>query len=233
MTLTVETASMSERAATLAPEAFDGDRPLHYWAGLWRREGPAGLQPADAARAVRAAFNEHRTWSLAPLAERTARVTAALGDLDARRDLLAHLLAEETGTAVTAATAAVDRCLGGVRGQLAGIGQAVAGRVPLRGPVSNIPARDCPAPVLVRAALVQALAGNAAIVKAPEAGGVRFLALAVALAGPHGLPLTLVAGGPAVDDALGRLDVVGCVSHPVDAERGAALVRAVTRRAPG
>ncbi|GAB3503749.1 aldehyde dehydrogenase family protein [Amycolatopsis cihanbeyliensis] len=217
------------RARAAAPEAFDSERLLNYWGGRWRAEGtpsqatspldgraivgPPKLAAPDATRAVRAGLNEHRTWSTASLAERKQRVLAALDELAARRDLLALLLVWEIGKTWKSATADVDRCLDGVRWYCAEIDGMLAGRRPLRGPVSNIASWNYPMSVLMHAMLVQALAGNAAIAKAPTDGGVNCLTLATALVARHGLPLTLVSGsGAELSDALVRSPMIGCLS---------------------
>ncbi|MFC4001934.1 aldehyde dehydrogenase family protein [Prauserella oleivorans] len=223
---------LAEPVPPAAVEAFHDGRPLNFWAGLWRRDGVPELGATDAARAVRAAFHQHRTWSLAPLTERTARVGGALRELTAHRDPLVTALAEDTGATRRSAAAELDRCVAEVASCVERIDGLLAGRVPLRGPVSNLPDRDCPPSVVGFAMLVEALAGDAVIVRAPEDRG-RFLTLVTALAARHRLPLTLVHGGDAgAEDALTRPDVVGCASYPRDPQRGAAVVRAVTRRAP-
>ncbi|WP_216208050.1 aldehyde dehydrogenase family protein [Amycolatopsis aidingensis] len=217
------------RARAVAPEAFDSERLFNYWGGRWRAEGTPGqatspldrraipgppkLSAPDATRAVRAGLNEHRTWSTASLAERRQRVLAAVDELAAQRDLLALLLVWEIGKTWKSATADVDRCLDGVRWYCAEIDGMLAGRRPLEGPVSNIASWNYPMSVLMHAMLVQVLAGNAAIAKAPTDGGVHCLTLATALAARHGLPLTLVSGnGSELSDALVRSPMIGCLS---------------------
>ncbi|RBM20343.1 hypothetical protein DI005_13360 [Prauserella sp. PE36] len=220
MTLTAEPGAGEVEA--VAPEAFDGGRPLPFWGGLFRPEGVPDLDAADAARAVRASLNEHRTWSFAPLTERKLRVLASLDALTGHRDLLASLPGVGPG---------LDECLEETRRCVEQVDGLLAGREPLRGPVTNLADRGCPAPVLVYAMFVQALVGNAVVVKAPEEAG-HALALVTALAARHGVPFTLVhGGGPMVDAALTRPDVVGCVSYPDGTRRGLSLVGAVTRRA--
>ncbi|MEU6646781.1 hypothetical protein ABZ863_30150 [Saccharomonospora sp. NPDC046836] len=209
------------RAEVLVPDAFHEGRPLNFWGGRWRRDGVAGLTAADAARAVRAGLNEHRTWSVAAPTERRLRVVAALEGLTAQREVLTALPGCATG---------LERSLAGVRDCVERLDGLLAGRAPLRGPVSNLAGRACPVPVLLEAVLVQALAGNAAIVNASTESA-HALTLATDLAARHGVPLTLLHGGGAgVEAALTRQDVVGCVSYPDGAPRGVALVRAMTRR---
>ncbi|PRX46435.1 acyl-CoA reductase-like NAD-dependent aldehyde dehydrogenase [Prauserella shujinwangii] len=235
-----EWATVYARARAAAPEAFEDDRLLNFWGGRWRREGtpvPA-VSPVDgteiagppmvdavaAAKAVRASLNEHRTWSFAPLTERRIRIAAALDDLAGHRDLLALLLVWEIGKTWRSATADVDRCLDGVRWYLEQIDGMLADRRPLRGPVSNIASWNYPMSVLMHAMLVQALAGNAAIAKAPTDGGVACLTLATALAARHGLPLTLISGsGPELSAALVRSDIIGCVAFVGGRHTGGAV----------
>ncbi len=217
------------RALAAAPEAFHDHRVLNLHGGRWHRDGvpvpattPVDGRPitgppaldADAARgAVRAALDQHRAWRHVPLAERRARVAAALDELSAHRDLLALLLVWEIGKPWRAARADVDRCLDGVRWYLGEIDGMVEGRSPLPGPVSNIASWNYPMSVLMHAMLVQVLAGNAAVAKTPTDGGTACLTLACALAARHGLPLTLVSGsGSALSPALVGDPAVGCVN---------------------
>jgi acyl-CoA reductase-like NAD-dependent aldehyde dehydrogenase len=213
----------------VAPEAFDADRLLNYWGGRWRRDGltsPA-TSPVDgtsiagtpridestATSAVRAAYDQHQTWRNVPLDERKARVSAALDALREHRDLLSLLLVWEIGKPWRLATADVDRCIDGVRWYVEEIDAMVEGRLALPGPVSNIASWNYPMSVLMHALLVQVLAGNAAIAKAPSDGGVSCLTLAVALAVRHALPLTLVSGsGSQLSSVLVGAPEVGCVS---------------------
>ncbi len=68
------------RCVDLAPEAFNDDRVLNHWGGIWHRDGrttparhprrrhlhrrPPRLDRSAAARAVHAAVDEHRRWRL-------------------------------------------------------------------------------------------------------------------------------------------------------------------------
>ncbi|WP_199433389.1 aldehyde dehydrogenase family protein [Qaidamihabitans albus] len=235
-----EWASVYGRARAAAPEAFHDDRLLNFWGGRWRREGapepavspidgteiagPPMLDAVAAAKAVRASLNEHRTWSFASLAERRARVGAAADDLAEHRELLALLLVWEIGKTWRSATADVDRCVDGVRWYCEHIDGMLAGRTPLPGPVSNIASWNYPMSVLMHAMLVQALAGNAAIAKAPTDGGVGCLTLATALAARHGVPLTLVSGsGSELSAPLVRSDIIGCLSFVGGRNTGGAV----------
>nr|BFE88113.1 hypothetical protein GCM10020093_107140 [Planobispora longispora] len=78
--------------------------------------GPPRLDRGTAFRAVRASVDEHRLWRHVPLAERKARVTAALDALRAHRDLLVLLLVWEIGKPWKLAAADVDRCVEGRTG---------------------------------------------------------------------------------------------------------------------
>src|SRR3989440_10640842 len=167
------------RAVARAPAGFADARLRTVAEGAWAAGGtPSPLRtPVDgtvlvqlprldaetASRAVRYAAQEHRTWSAVPLAERVARVEAALDALTGARDLLAMLLVWEIGKPWRLATADVDRALDGVRWYVTQIERQVAGREPLPGPVSNIASWNYPMSVLVHAVLIQLLAGNAVI----------------------------------------------------------------------
>jgi acyl-CoA reductase-like NAD-dependent aldehyde dehydrogenase len=217
------------RCRSVAPEAFHPDGLLNHWAGLWRRDGVAdpATSPIDgtpiagpprvdesvATAAVRAAHDQHLAWRDVPLTERKARVAATLDALTEHRDLLALLLVREIGKPWRLAGADVDRCIDGVRWYLDEIDGMLDGRSPLPGPVSNIASWNYPMSVLMHAMLVQTLAGNAAIGKAPSDGGVSCLTLAVALAVREGLPLTLISGsGSRLSSVLVGAPEVGCVS---------------------
>ncbi len=73
------------------------------------------VSAAQARAAVHAALDAHRAWANVGLAERKARVTAALDALTEHRDLLALLLVWEIGKPWRLAGADVDRALDGVR----------------------------------------------------------------------------------------------------------------------
>lgn len=232
------------RCLAEAPEAFDDDRVRNYWAGQWWRNGEpapatspvdgtaiAGppLVPAEeAAQAVRAAADKHREWRQVPLAERKARVSAALDALTEHRDLLSLLLVWEIGKPWRLATADVDRAIDGVRWYVDEIDRMVEGRAPLAGPVSNIASWNYPMSVLVHAMLVQILAGNAVVAKTPTDGGLACLTLACALAAREDLPVTLVSGaGRELSAALVRGSEIGCVSFVGGRDAGAHVAAAV------
>jgi len=217
------------RVAAAAPEALTADRLRNLYAGRWHDVGtPAELRtPVDgtllthlakvdagiAAEAVRAATAGHARWSATPLAERKARVAAAVEALTVHRDLLALTLAWEIGKPWRLARADVDRALDGVRWYAEQIDRQVAGRDPLPGPVSNIASWNYPMSVLVHAELVQLLAGNAVIAKTPSQGGAVCLTLAHALMARAGLPVTLLSGsGEELSEVLVRAPEIGAVA---------------------
>ncbi|MGN9914350.1 aldehyde dehydrogenase family protein [Phytohabitans sp. LJ34] len=223
------------RAVAATPEAFDGtitssDVTLrNLTGGGWQPIGTPGTvrTPVDntalarlsrvdagvARTAVTAAAAAHRVWATTPLAERKARVTAALDDLTAHRDTLALLLVWEIGKPWRLARADVDRALDGVRWYAEQIDRQVAGRDPLPGPVSNIASWNYPMSVLVHAELVQLLAGNAVIAKTPSQGGAVCLTVAHALMHRAGLPVTLLSGGgEELSEVLVRSPEIGAVA---------------------
>ncbi|MFC4496143.1 aldehyde dehydrogenase family protein [Streptomyces ovatisporus] len=218
------------RCRDLAPEAFAGDgRVLALWGGGWQADGeprpvtspvdgsgicgPSMLDAGTARQAVSASLDQHRAWRHVALPERRARVAATLDALAEHRELLALLLVWELGKPWRLARADVDRAVDGVRWYVDGIDTMLDGRTPLPGPVSNLAGWNHPMSVLVRAMLVQALAGNAVIARTPADGGPACLTLACALAVREGLPLTLVGGDdPALSEHLMRAPEIGCVS---------------------
>ncbi len=225
------------RAAQRAPEAFADGVLRNLYGGGWHEVGdPASLvSPVDgtsvtslakvdaptAQQAVHAAAEAHVDWSRIPLAERHARVTAAVAALADARDDLALLLAWEIGKPWRLACADVDRALDGVRWYLQEIdrmlGTDVDGRpydrTPLPGPVSNIASWNYPMSVQVHAELVQLLAGNAVVAKTPTQGGAITLTLAHALMVRAGLPVTLLSGdGATLSDALVRSPELGALA---------------------
>jgi len=223
-------ADVFTRAATAAPEAFGDDRLRNLWGGRWRETGvplahtvspvdgspiagPPMIELDEAREAIGASCAEHRAWRDVPLAERRARVAAAVDALDAHRDILALLLVWEIGKPWRLARTDVDRALDGVRWYLDEIDGMLADRAPLPGPVSNIASWNYPMSVLMHALLVQVLAGNAAIAKTPTDGGAACLTLACALARREGLPLSLVSGpGSRLSSALVRAPEIGALA---------------------
>jgi acyl-CoA reductase-like NAD-dependent aldehyde dehydrogenase len=218
-----------DRATSATPEAFADDRLRNLICGTWTDSGtPAPLttpvdgtvltrlgrvDAATALTAVRGAAATHTAWAATPLAERKARVVAALDALTAERDLLALLLVWEIGKPWRLACADVDRALDGVRWYVGEIDRQVAGRAPLAGPVSNIASWNYPMSVLVHAELVQLLAGNAVIAKTPSQAGAVCLTVAHALMHRAGLPATLLSGGgDELSEVLVRAPEIGAVA---------------------
>ncbi|MDJ1134456.1 aldehyde dehydrogenase family protein [Streptomyces iconiensis] len=233
----------SGRAATEFGPATEY-RVRNLWAGTWHTDGdplpatspvdgtpiagPPRLDAPAAHQAVRAALDTHREWRHTPLAERRARVNAALDALTEHRELLALLLVWEIGKPWKLARADVDRAIEGVRWYADHIGPMTEGRTPLHGPVSNIASWNYPMSVLVHAMFIQALAGNAVIAKTPTDGGLACLTLACALGVRAGLPLTLLSGsGGELSEALVRSPHVGCVSFVGGRDAGARVATAV------
>ena len=222
------------RAMAVAPEAFEPGRIRNLTHGEWRRSGIPGdhLTPVDgtpiqgpprvtheeAADAVAYAAVEHAEWAHVDLAERRARVSAAVDAMTEHRDLLAMLLVWEIGKPWRLACADVDRALDGVRWYVDQIERQLTApdgsqRRPLPGPVSNIASWNYPMSVQVHAELVQLLAGNAVVAKTPSQGGFHTLTLAHALMKRAGLPVTLLSGvGSSLGDVLIRTDSIGALA---------------------
>jgi len=222
------------RAMAVAPEAFEPGRIRNLTHGEWRRSGIPGdhLTPVDgtpiqgpprvtheeAADAVAFAAVEHAEWAHVDLAERRARVSAAVDAMTEHRDLLAMLLVWEIGKPWRLACADVDRALDGVRWYVDQIERQLTAadgsqRLPLPGPVSNIASWNYPMSVQVHAELVQLLAGNAVVAKTPSQGGFHTLTLAHALMKRAGLPVTLLSGvGSSLGDVLIRTDSIGALA---------------------
>jgi acyl-CoA reductase-like NAD-dependent aldehyde dehydrogenase len=226
-----------ERVAKVASPAFSGDRLRNLHNGGWQDSGePSPLvTPVDqtmlghlskldeqtALNAVAYAHDQHRDWADVSLADRKARVAAAVDAMTANRDDLALLLAWEIGKPWKLACADVDRALDGVRWYLDNIEGMLtvdaAGRPfdrrPLPGPVSNIASWNYPMSVLVHAELVQLLAGNAVVAKTPTQGGAFCLTVAHALMQEAGLPVTLLSGdGSTLSSALVRSAEIGALA---------------------
>src|SRR5438270_2861209 len=106
-----EWAAVLGRAADAAPEAFGSDRLHNLIDGSWRPIGDPEtlvspvdggkliglprLSAGEAQHAVHASAVAHREWATTPLAERRARVCAAVEAMAGLRDELALLLAWE------------------------------------------------------------------------------------------------------------------------------------------
>jgi acyl-CoA reductase-like NAD-dependent aldehyde dehydrogenase len=223
--------------AKVASAGFADDRLRNLHDGRWQDSGePAPLitpvdqttlgqlskvDEATALAAVAHAHEQHRQWAGVSLADRKARVLAAVEAMTAARDDLALVLAWEIGKPWKLACADVDRALDGVRWYLDNIDEMLATdaegrpwqRRPLPGPVSNIASWNYPMSVLVHAELVQLLAGNAVVAKTPTQGGAVCLTVAHALMHDAGLPVTLLSGdGSTLSSALVRSGEIGALA---------------------
>lgn len=228
------------RAAT--PEAFDADGTLlNCIAGKWSAGVDGGsasrhalVSPIDqsrlgflsmldapqAMRAVEAAADEAAAWAKIPLEERIQRVRATLDAMRTHRDALVLSIAWEIGKPYALAAADVDRCIDGVAWYCDNIAPMIHGRTPL-GLVSNIASWNYPLSVLMHAVLVQTLAGNSVIAKAPTDGGGYAIGVCVALARRNGLPISLVSGpGGPLSKALVRHARIDCLSFVGGRETG-------------
>jgi len=217
------------QARRAAPEAFaDSGCFLNLIGGSWGAPGNGKqmITPIDGSsigklpmidlptglRAVRAAKQEAAPWARTDLAERAARVRATLDEMRTHRDALAGLLMWEIGKPMAAARADVDRCIDGVAWYVEQAGAMAEGRRPL-GLVSNIASWNYPLSVLMHAVLVQALVGNSVIAKSPTDGGGTALAVSMAIARRHGLPVSFVSGsGGVLSEALVRNENIDCLS---------------------
>jgi acyl-CoA reductase-like NAD-dependent aldehyde dehydrogenase len=226
-----------ERVSKAASAGFSGERLRNLHGGSWRDTGePAPLitpvdqsplgqlskvDEATALGAVAYAHRQHQDWARVSLADRKARVGAAVDAMTEVRDDLALVLAWEIGKPWKLACADVDRALDGVRWYLDNIDAMLATdadgrpfqRRPLPGPVSNIASWNYPMSVLVYAELVQLLAGNAVVAKTPTQGGAVCLTVAHALMHDAGLPVTLLSGdGSTLSSALVRSAEIGALA---------------------
>ena len=230
-------AAVAGRVRDLVGEAFTDDGPMNLVDGQWQAVGTPTEQispndgsslgtmlkvdSATATDAVQRAARTHRSWAGTELDERRRKVSAALDAMEGARDDLALLLAWEIGKPWKMACADVDRCISGVRwyvdeieGMLSrDVEGAPAKRVALEGPVSNIASWNYPMSVQVHAELVQLLAGNGVVAKAPTQGGWMTLTVAHALMAREGLPATLLSGdGSELSDALIRSPEIGALA---------------------
>ncbi|MGZ4546727.1 MAG: aldehyde dehydrogenase family protein [Blastococcus sp.] len=224
-----EWAAVLGRAAGLTPEAFGTDRLHNLIDGTWRPNGDPEvlvspvdgskliglprLSAGEAKHAVHASAAAHAQWATTPVAERKARVSAAVDAMVEHREELALLLAWEIGKPWKLACADVDRALDGVRWYVEEIETMLGDRTPLSGPVSNIASWNYPMSVLVHAELVQLLAGNAVLAKTPSQGGAACLTLAHALMAREGLPVSLLSGsGSELSSVLVRSPEIGALA---------------------
>ncbi len=234
------------RACALAPGAFEEDRINNLWGGAWQSAGtphrtispidasvivgPSMLEAEDAHHALEACVVDHIHWRKVPLAERTERVGLAVEMIKEHRELLALLLVWEIGKPYRQALTSVDRTWSGVQWYLDNIESMLEGRKPLAGPVSNIASWNYPLSVLAHSMLVQMLAGNAVIAKAPSDGGVAALTLAMHFAKEAGLPVTLVSGsGSRLSPVLVRSPEIGCLAFVGGKDTGGQIASELVR----
>ena len=160
---------------------------------------------------MRAAAAESHLWRQVDLDGRRERVTECLADLESLRELLGCLVVWESGTPYRRSLEEIDRLIAGARWYVDEIEGMLEGRHPL-GLVSNIAAGRRPQAHMVHGLLVQLLAGNSVIAKAPSEGGMLALTVSAAIARRSGLPISLVSGsGVGLADALVRDAAVAAV----------------------
>jgi len=218
-----------QQAHNVVPEAFDsGGNPLNFFDGNWIGSGHSKnfvtsldcslitafpmIDLNTAKRAVHASHLQSKDWARVDLDERRARVSRCVDSLRQHRELLAGLLVWEIGKPFHLALNDVDRCVTGVEWYVENIEGMLQGRQPI-GLVSNIASWNYPYSVLMHAALVQMLAGNAVIAKTPSDGGLVALTVGCALASRAELPFSLVSGsGGQLSDALVRNEDVACLA---------------------
>lgn len=235
-----------DKAATIAPGAFEQARINNLWNGNWQNAGnphkavspidgtaiigPSMLDAEEAHEALLYCVKEHETWSKVELSERRARVGAAIEKIKEHRETLALLLVWEIGKPYRQALTSVDRTTGGIEWYLENIDSMMLGRTPLSGPVSNIASWNYPLSVLAHAMFVQMLAGNAVIAKAPTDGGVAALTLAMHFAKEEGLPVTLVSGsGGRLSPVLVRSPQIGCLAFVGGRDTGGQIASELVR----
>lgn len=235
-----------QRCTQLSPQAFLEGRIANYWGKQWRDEGkphpsvspvdgsriigPSMLETDQAAVALDACVSSHFDWIKVPLAERKRRVLAAVEKMKEHRELLALLLVWEIGKPFSQSLVSVDRTTSGVEWYVENIDSMLEGRGPLPGPVSNIASWNYPLSVLAHALLVQMLAGNAVIAKAPTDGGVAALTLAMSFAIDEGLPVTLVSGlGGKLSSVLVRSPEIGCLAFVGGRDTGGQIASELVR----
>ncbi len=224
-----EWASVLKRAMVAAPEAFTKDGLLlNLIDGSWGTpgNGRASVSAIDGSalgklpfielptgqRAVKAAHGEQAAWGKLQLNERRKHMSATLAEMRTHRDTLAAMLMWEIGKPIQAAQADVDRCIEGVQWYVDNIEPMLHKREPL-GLISNIASWNYPLSVLVHVILIQALAGNSVIAKAPTDGGGMSVGVCMAIARRNGLPVSFVCGsGGVLSDALVRNQYVDCLS---------------------
>ncbi len=234
------------QASKIAPEAFLPGKIRNYWAGKWQDEGtphrsvspidqspitgPSLLESDEAAVALQACVKDHFEWMKVPLEERKERIGRVVSKIRDNRELLALLLVWEIGKPYRQSLVSVDRTWQGVEWYLENIDPMLEGRGPLPGPVSNIASWNYPLSVLAHALLVQMLAGNAVIAKAPTDGGVAALTLAMYFAAEEGLPVTLVSGlGGKLSSVLVRSPEIGALAFVGGRDTGGKIASELVR----
>lgn len=239
-------AEVYDRAAKLAPSAFYPGRINNLWGGRWREEGepnptyspvdgsmivgPSLLETDQAAVALQACVKDHFDWLKVPLSERKERIAKVVSKIRENRELLALLLVWEIGKPYQQSLVSVDRTTEGVDWYIENIDEMLVGRGPLPGPVSNIASWNYPLSVLAHSMLVQMLAGNAVIAKAPTDGGVAALTLALSFAVDEGLPVTLVSGlGGKLSSVLVRSPEIGCLAFVGGRDTGGQIASELVR----
>ncbi len=234
------------RAAEVAPGAFKKDRINNLWSGSWQEIGaphaaispidgtsiigPSMMDAEEAHTALLSCVKDHEAWAKVSLNERKLRVAGAVEKIKNNRELLALLLVWEIGKPYRQALTSVDRTTGGVEWYLDNIEPMMQDRSPLQGPVSNIASWNYPLSVLAHAMLIQMLAGNAVIAKAPTDGGVAALTLAMHFAKEEGLPVTLVSGsGGRLSPVLVRSPQIGCLAFVGGKDTGGQIASELVR----
>jgi acyl-CoA reductase-like NAD-dependent aldehyde dehydrogenase len=224
-----EWSNLFAQVQAVIPEAFtDRGHVMNLICGTWRSPGNAKLflSPIDGSplgyypmldleagkEASRWAKSEFEPWAKTDLESRKYRVKACLDDLRKHQELIAYVLTWEIGKPFAQSMTSVERCITGVEWYVENIDEMLAGRTPL-GLISNIASWNYPLSVLMHAALVQCLAGNAVISKTPSDGGLFALSLCMGLARRAGLPVSLVSGsGGQLSEALVRNEAVDCLA---------------------
>ena len=234
------------KARAIAPNAFKESRINNLWASNWQEIGtphpaispidgrsiigPSMMDADEAHQALLHCVKEHEAWTTIDLSERKTRVARAVEKIKEHRELLALLLVWEIGKPFRQALTSVDRTTGGVEWYLENIDFMMRDRTPLSGPVSNIASWNYPLSVLAHAMLIQMLAGNAVIAKAPTDGGVGALTLAMHFANEAGLPVTLVSGsGGRLSPVLVRSPQIGCLAFVGGRDTGGQIASELVR----
>ncbi|MEM6643140.1 MAG: aldehyde dehydrogenase family protein [Bacteroidota bacterium] len=234
------TAALKEKC----PEAFNenGDT-LNLVEGEWKNEGNLKpfnssvdgtllgyypmLKAQDGQEAVEHCATEFKEWKKVDLDKRKELVSSTIDEIEANKELLAHILIWEIGKPYLQSLDGVERCIEGVKWYIENIESMMEDRTPL-GVISNIASWNYPLSVLVHACLVQVLAGNTVIAKTPSDGGLWSLTLCFAIAKRHGLPVSLISGsGGVLSEALVAHDSVDCLSYVGGKSNGRAIANSL------